>query len=70
MPSTIDLHGVQWVKSSRSGNGGNCVEAALGAHAAVMPVRDSKDPMGAVLLFPTAAWSAFVTAAAGEFGEV
>ncbi|WP_107094763.1 DUF397 domain-containing protein [Streptomyces sp. XY431] len=28
----------------------------------VVPVRDSKDPSGPVLLFPSAAWSSFVSA--------
>ncbi|MFD7416388.1 DUF397 domain-containing protein [Kitasatospora purpeofusca] len=29
---------------------------------AVVPVRDSKDPSGPVLLFPSAAWESFVSA--------
>ncbi|MFB7672845.1 DUF397 domain-containing protein [Kitasatospora purpeofusca] len=29
---------------------------------AIVPVRDSKDPSGPVLLFPSAAWSSFVSA--------
>ncbi|MFE6750424.1 DUF397 domain-containing protein [Kitasatospora purpeofusca] len=28
----------------------------------VVPVRDSKDPSGPVLLFPSAAWKSFVSA--------
>ncbi|BAJ28137.1 MULTISPECIES: DUF397 domain-containing protein [Kitasatospora] len=67
----IDHADLRWVKSSYSDNGGDCVEVALGAHPVVMPVRDSKDPAGPVLVFPTAAWTSFVAAAAaGAFGEL
>ncbi|MET8627012.1 DUF397 domain-containing protein [Kitasatospora sp. NPDC004669] len=66
----LDLAGAQWVKSRHSGNGGNCIEVAPDAPG-VMPVRDSKDPEGAVLLFPIEAWRSFVAAtAAGEFGDI
>ncbi|MEW2432641.1 DUF397 domain-containing protein [Streptomyces caniferus] len=49
-----------WRKSSYS-NGGdaNCVEVSDGFPGAV-PVRDSKNPEGPVLLFPAAAWSDFI----------
>jgi Domain of unknown function (DUF397) len=62
----------QWFKSSYSSNGGSCVEVAgnLVAEGAV-PVRDSKDPEGPALVFPTAGWQSFVSAVcSGEFGEV
>jgi hypothetical protein len=50
-----------WVKSSYSqGDGGQCVEVALGFAGAV-PVRDSKAPDGDVLRFSAAGWSAFVS---------
>ncbi|MGW3078634.1 DUF397 domain-containing protein [Kitasatospora sp. NPDC001132] len=64
----VDLTEASWRKSSYSGpNGGQCVEVAEG-FADVTPVRDSKDPSGPALLFPTAAWQAFVTAVrTGEF---
>ncbi|MFG2198978.1 DUF397 domain-containing protein [Kitasatospora sp. NPDC048715] len=57
-----------WRKSSYSGgNGGNCVEVASGLPGLV-PVRDSKDPHGPALVFPAAAWAAFVAAVQdGEF---
>ncbi|MCX4684296.1 DUF397 domain-containing protein [Kitasatospora purpeofusca] len=59
---------VSWRKSSYSGNGGNCVEIAPD-FVRVLPVRDSKDPEGPALVFPSDAWSAFVAAVqAGEFG--
>ncbi|MGW3040962.1 DUF397 domain-containing protein [Kitasatospora sp. NPDC001159] len=35
------------------------------------PVRDSKDPQGPALVFPSEAWESFVAAArSGEFGDV
>ncbi|MFD7596514.1 DUF397 domain-containing protein [Kitasatospora sp. NPDC059812] len=56
-----------WRKSSYSGGQNGCVEVADG-FSGVQPVRDSKDPDGPVLLFPSPAWQAFVTAVrAGEF---
>ncbi|WP_307806421.1 DUF397 domain-containing protein [Streptomyces sp. FH025] len=56
-----------WRKSSYSGtNGGNCVEVASGLPGAV-PVRDSKDPHGPVLVFPASIWESFIAAVrAGE----
>ncbi|MDT0441270.1 DUF397 domain-containing protein [Streptomyces johnsoniae] len=52
-----------WRKSSYSENGaGACVEVAEGAVPSAVPVRDSKAPHGPALVFPTAGWSAFVTA--------
>ncbi|MEV7940088.1 MULTISPECIES: DUF397 domain-containing protein [unclassified Kitasatospora] len=63
-----DLSSAHWVKSSHSSDGGQCVEVAPG-FPSVMPVRDSKDPHGPALLFPSAAWQTFVTAVrTGEFG--
>jgi Domain of unknown function (DUF397) len=51
-----------WHKSSYSGNnGGDCVEVASGLPSAV-PVRDSKDPHGPVLVFPAPAWDSFLAA--------
>ncbi|WP_371670631.1 DUF397 domain-containing protein [Streptomyces sp. NBC_00289] len=64
MKSSPD-HGVRataWSKSSYSGGeGGNCVEVALG-HLPLIPVRDSKRPHGPTLAFRPEAWSAFVRA--------
>ncbi|MFI9258945.1 DUF397 domain-containing protein [Streptomyces sioyaensis] len=55
-----DLVGAAWRKSSYSDGGdSNCVEISDGFPGAV-PVRDSKNPEGPVLLFPAAAWSAFI----------
>ncbi|MGA5822844.1 DUF397 domain-containing protein [Kitasatospora sp. NPDC094028] len=67
--TTLDLVGARWVKSRHSGNGGECIEVAPD-FTDVTPVRDSKDPDGPVLVFPSDAWQAFVTATAtGEFGN-
>ncbi|WP_371519135.1 DUF397 domain-containing protein [Kitasatospora sp. NBC_01300] len=52
-----------WRKSSYSGNnGGDCIEVALASLPGAVPVRDSKDPYGPALVFPAAAWGAFVRA--------
>ncbi|MGX7758786.1 DUF397 domain-containing protein [Streptomyces angustmyceticus] len=54
------LVGATWRKSSYSDGGdNNCVEVSDGFPGAV-PVRDSKNPTGGVLLFPAGAWSAFI----------
>jgi len=57
-----------WRTSSySSGQGGNCVEIANLSNSGTA-MRDSKDPTGAVLQLPTAAWSVFTTAIrGGEF---
>ncbi|MEU0284544.1 MULTISPECIES: DUF397 domain-containing protein [Streptomyces] len=50
----------QWRKSSYSGNtGGDCVEVDL-TDAAVIPVRDSKNPAGPVVTVGVPAWQAFL----------
>lgn len=59
--STPNLETVTWRKSSYSGQGGDCVEVADGL-LSVLPVRDSKDPSGASLLFDADAWTSFVGA--------
>jgi len=65
MTTNSDLNGAAWRKSSYSnGSGGNCVEVADGAPCAV-PVRDSKQPDGSVLVFPAGDWTAFVAAVKG-----
>ncbi|MFJ5935445.1 DUF397 domain-containing protein [Streptomyces sp. NPDC093071] len=63
------LGNAAWRKSSYSSDtGGNCIEVAdLAAHVAV---RDSKNPEGPAFLASSAAFTAFVTAAAeGRVGR-
>ncbi|GHH13212.1 DUF397 domain-containing protein [Streptomyces lanatus] len=56
----IDLDSAAWRRSSYSNSqAGECVEVAHLPGAAV-PVRDSKNPDGPALLFPTPAWDAFI----------
>jgi hypothetical protein len=56
-----DLAGSAWRTSSYSdGGASNCVEVA-DSYPATVPVRDSKNPGGNVLLFPAEAWSAFIS---------
>ena len=57
-----DLTGAVWRKSTRSGNGGDCVEVAtnLVGTAGIVGVRDSKDPDGPALTFPGTEWQAFL----------
>ncbi|WP_406518127.1 DUF397 domain-containing protein [Streptomyces sp. NBC_00825] len=57
--------GVRWHKSSYSGGSGNCVEIALARPGQIL-VRDSKISGGAVLSFPVAALTAFLTVAVQE----
>lgn len=67
--STNECNRWCWRKSSYSnGTGGECVEVADGFTRAV-PVRDSKDADGPVLLHSVSGWSAFVSAVRdGHFG--
>ena len=46
-----------WRKSTASAGEGECAE--VGQDGAVVGVRDSKDPDGAVLVFGPAAWQTF-----------
>jgi len=68
-----NAHGQQpdrWVKSTYSGGeGGNCIEWAPDhAVTGAVPVRDSKDPEGPVLVFGVDAFASFVSAVkAGQF---
>lgn len=54
------LNAPTWRKSSYSNSdGGDCVEVADNCPG-VVPVRDSKDPEGPALVFPTGSWAEFV----------
>jgi hypothetical protein len=59
--SANDFDSAIWRKSSYSGSTNNCVEVADG-FSGMLPVRDSKDPNGPVLVFRAGAWQDFVSA--------
>ncbi|MFD0058360.1 DUF397 domain-containing protein [Streptomyces sp. NPDC127168] len=60
MRGAIELSPIRWRKSSYSNvDGGNCLEVADGYPGAV-PVRDSKDAEGPVLMIHRPAWTQFV----------
>jgi hypothetical protein len=70
MQDHVDLTAAQWRKSTYSNGSGGCVEVADG-YAALLPVRDSKDPDGPALVFPSKSFSAFVEQVkAGTLGSV
>ena len=62
----MDRHGISaltWIRSSYSGeNGGNCVEIAPAFPGKTVPVRDSKNPDGLVILIGRTALAAFTMA--------
>ena len=65
-PSSTDLRGVRWLRSSHSTGANNCVETARpvsGPWAGLLAVRDSKDPAGPALLFSPGSWAHFTAAA-------
>ncbi|WP_221354913.1 DUF397 domain-containing protein [Streptomyces beigongshangae] len=65
MRATPDLSTAQWRKSSYSGGqqGDACVEVADDVPALV-PVRDSKAPLAAALVFTPDAWGPFIVSLA------
>ncbi|MBK3570295.1 DUF397 domain-containing protein [Streptomyces sp. MBT62] len=55
-----DLSSVTWHKSTYSGGSGDdCLEVAEG-NPTVVPIRDSKNPLGPKLVFRAEAWATFV----------
>ncbi|MFH8571263.1 DUF397 domain-containing protein [Streptomyces sp. NPDC017993] len=63
--SKYDLSCAQWRKSSYSSAASdNCIEV-VDDLPGVVPVRDSKDPLGPVLVVPAAGWTAFVEGVKG-----
>ncbi|MEV8351421.1 DUF397 domain-containing protein [Streptomyces niveus] len=59
---SVDLTSVTWRKSSYSNqDGGQCVEVS-DDFAAVVPVRDSKNPHGPAIAFGASGWVSFVSA--------
>ncbi|MDX2935683.1 DUF397 domain-containing protein [Streptomyces ipomoeae] len=59
--SAPSLETESWRRSSYSGEGGDCVEVADG-FPGILPVRDSKNPAGARLVFEARAWASFIGA--------
>ncbi|MBF6277943.1 DUF397 domain-containing protein [Nocardia nova] len=57
---STETSSAKWFKSSRSRDGGECVEVAHLTNGAV-GVRDSKNPIGPALLFTPCEWDAFTT---------
>ncbi|HEV8557492.1 MAG TPA: DUF397 domain-containing protein [Actinophytocola sp.] len=49
-----------WRKSSRSTSQANCVEIAHPTTTQQVAVRDSKNPVGPTLTFPTPTWTRFL----------
>ncbi|WP_069169658.1 DUF397 domain-containing protein [Streptomyces griseus] len=66
---SLDLSAVNWRKSSYSNSdGGACIEVSDDV-AALVPVRDSKNPQGPALTFSVDGWASFVAAVKGEAFE-
>ncbi|OAH14328.1 DUF397 domain-containing protein [Streptomyces jeddahensis] len=57
--STPELTGARWRRSTYSGGNNECVEVA-DDFPHIVPIRDSKRPVGPVLAFSHHAWSAFL----------
>ncbi|MFJ4539025.1 DUF397 domain-containing protein [Streptomyces tibetensis] len=61
MTSTRDLTTAVWRKSSYSDGGdNNCVEVADNCPG-MIPVRDSKQPQGPIVVFGASPWASFLT---------
>ncbi|MFD3823284.1 DUF397 domain-containing protein [Streptomyces sp. NPDC058625] len=59
-PAGTDLNHAAWRKSAYSnGQGGDCLEL-VDSIPGTVPVRDSKNPTGTILLIGTCAWAAFI----------
>ncbi len=58
----VDSTGATWRTSTRSGNGGSCVEVATNLldRENVVLVRDSKNREGGFFAFTRAEWTAFI----------
>jgi hypothetical protein len=68
--SAADLAGVTWRKSRRSGQLGNCVEAAV-LDSGDVAVRNSRHPGGPALIFTREEMASFLAGARdGEFDDL
>jgi Domain of unknown function (DUF397) len=64
-----ELTGLAWRKAQRSVNNGQCVE--LARSGSMIAVRDSKNPVGPILMYTQAEWDAFLHGAKnGEFDNL
>jgi hypothetical protein len=69
MKPTLDLTTAVWRKSSYSdGGANNCLEVADG-HPDIIPVRDSKQPHGPILMFGASPWASFLAGVKGDNSE-
>ena len=65
--SAAEIVGATWRKSQRSNSQGACVEIAR-LSVGTVAMRNSRDPRGTALIYPTSAVQALVSAlSAGEF---
>ncbi|MFJ3672628.1 DUF397 domain-containing protein [Streptomyces sp. NPDC090106] len=65
VPSSSEVPGGPWLRSSYSTGANNCVETArpdAGPRAGHVAVRDSKNPAGPALLFSPESWAGFTAA--------
>ena len=54
----LEVRQLTWRKAQRSMNNGDCVE--VGAANGKIAVRDSKNPGGSWLVYPSRSWQAFL----------
>ncbi|MGW0474527.1 DUF397 domain-containing protein [Streptomyces coeruleorubidus] len=66
MNRTLDLTTAAWRKSSYSdGGASNCLEVSDN-HPGSVPVRDSKQPDGPILVFGASPWTSFLAGVKDE----